>query len=146
MPIGVPVSAAITHRLNSAGLRPTRQRILLGHLLFGSDEHRHVTAEQLLRECKEAKVHISLATIYNTLHQFTKAGLLRELVVESGRVYFDTYTEHHHHFYCEKTGLLSDIPKNQIQLMGLPIPPEGMQLMHVDVIVRVAPMAQSPSA
>jgi Fur family iron response transcriptional regulator len=95
-------------RLRAAGLRPTRQRLALGKLLL-ENGNRHVTAEDLYHEACRAGIPVSLATVYNTLHQFTAVGLLREVVVDMGQSYFDTNTTHHHHFYDERTGCLSDI-------------------------------------
>src|SRR3954464_3167225 len=123
-------------RLQQAGLRPTRQRLALARLLFDQVD-RHITAEQLHAEGSAAEVQVSLATVYNTLHQFTDAGLLREVVVEAGRSYFDTNTSDHHHFFFEGTGRLQDIPGDQIQVGDLPIAPEGTTVARVDVIVRV---------
>jgi Fur family transcriptional regulator, iron response regulator len=124
--------------LRSAGLRPTRQRLSLARLLLEGGD-RHVTAEQLHDEAVAAGVRVSLATIYNTLHQFTEAGLLRETVVEPGRSYFDTNTADHHHFFCEATGELVDIPGDHLVVSGLPSPPEGTEIRRVDIIVRVDP-------
>src|SRR5262245_42882106 len=89
--------------LKRAGLRPTRMRIALGSLLFGSGD-RHVTAEMLHMEAISSAIPVSLATVYNTLHQFTEAGLLREVAVEGSKTYFDTNTSDHHHFYFERDG------------------------------------------
>jgi Fur family transcriptional regulator, iron response regulator len=125
-----------TDKLALAGLRPTRQRVLLGNLLF-SRGARHVTAESLHREAKMANIDVSLATVYNTLHQFTEANLLRELSVEDGRSYFDTNTKAHHHFLCEDTGELVDIPEEQIPLEWLPLPPSGKSVSRVDVVIRI---------
>ena len=87
---------------------------------------RHVTAEQLHGEALAAAIPVSLATVYNTLHQFTEAGLLREVVVEPGRSYFDTNIADHHHFFCEAIGLLQDIPRpSDLTVIGLPLPPVG---------------------
>jgi Fur family transcriptional regulator, iron response regulator len=123
-------------RLRGAGLRPTRQRLALGQLLFdGAD--RHVTAEQLHGEALAASIPVSLATVYNALHQFTGAGLLREVVVEPGRSYFDTNIDDHHHFYCESTGRLQDIPGTAVTVGQLPNAPEGCEISRVDVIIRV---------
>ncbi len=130
-----PYSAAL-ERLRSAALRPTRQRMALTRLLFDGDD-RHVTAEALHKEARAANVRVSLATVYNTLHQFTAAGLLREVVVDATRSYFDTNTGHHHHFYCEDTGLLVDIPGETIEVGDLPEPPKGTRVDRVDVVVRV---------
>ncbi len=122
--------------LRMAGLRPTRQRMALAELLF-SGPHRHVNAEQLHGEASQAGVQVSLATIYNSLHQFRQAGLLREISVDAARSYFDTDTTDHHHFFIEDEQRIEDIPSDSIKISGLPDAPEGMQVSHVDVIVRV---------
>ncbi len=128
--------SGLIDRLKRAGMRPTRQRLALARLLFDSGD-RHLSAEQLHSEALEADVRVSLATVYNTLHQFTHAGLLREVVVESGRSYFDTNTDDHHHFYFESTGELRDIPGEFIKLPGLPAPPKGVRVKRVDVVIRL---------
>jgi len=130
---------AAPERLKRVGLRPTRQRLALASLLFDGG-HRHVTAEQLQGEAGHGAIKVSLATIYNTLHQFTEAGLLREVVIEPGRSYFDTNTDDHHHFYVEGSGQLLDIPGNSVSLASLPTPPEGMAIGRVDVIIRIGPV------
>jgi Fur family transcriptional regulator, iron response regulator len=122
--------------LRAAHLRPTRQRLALARLLFEQGD-RHVTAEQLHGEALAAEVPVSLATVYNTLHQFLEAGLLREVVVNSGRSYFDTNMSDHHHFFFEDTGRLQDIPGDRIGVTGLPEPPEGAAIRRVDVIIRL---------
>jgi Fur family transcriptional regulator, iron response regulator len=129
---------AAPERLKRAGLRPTRQRLALAALLFDGG-HRHVTAEQLQGEAGASAVKVSLATIYNTLHQFTEAGLLREVVIEPGRSYFDTNIDDHHHFYVEGTGRLLDIPAGSVNLASLPTPPEGTEISRIDVIIRIGP-------
>ena len=128
--------SAIDHRVRSAGLRPTRQRVALAELLFAKG-NRHLTAEQLHEEAVVAGVPVSLATVYNTLHQFTAAGLLREVVVEAGRSYFDTNTSAHHHFLHEDTGALVDIPNDRVRVGELPTPPDGTAISGVEVIVRL---------
>jgi Fur family transcriptional regulator, iron response regulator len=126
----------IMERLRTVGLRPTRQRLALADLLFQSGD-RHVTAEQLHGEALGAAIRVSLATVYNTLHQFTDAGLLREVVVEPGRSYFDTNVDDHHHFFWEPSGELQDIPGEGVVVSGLPAPPAGSEIHRVEVIVRV---------
>ncbi len=123
-------------RLKASGLRPTRQRLALARLLFEGGD-RHVTAEQLHGEAQAADVGVSVATVYNSLHQFTKAGLLREVVVEPGRSYFDTNVDDHHHFFFEGTGDLKDIPGDHLTLTELPEPPEGTRIARVDVVIRI---------
>lgn len=131
-----PYAQTLT-RLRDAGLRPTRQRLALGRLLFDGGD-RHVTAEALHEEAQKAGVSVSLATVYNTLHQFTGAHLLREVVVDSARTYFDTNVSDHHHFFVENSGKLMDIDGKQIAIIGLPDAPEGTGIARVDVIVRLA--------
>lgn len=126
----------VIDRLRAAGLRPTRQRLALAKLLFDSGD-RHVTAEILHAEVLNANVRVSLATVYNTLHQFTSCGLLREIVVDASRSYFDTNTSDHHHFFMEDSGDLMDIPGDEIVVSKLPAVPEGRQIKRVEVIVRV---------
>jgi len=126
----------LTAVLRMAGLRPTRQRVALAELLFGGP-HRHVSAEQLHGEATEARVGVSLATIYNTLHQFHEAGLLREVAVDASRSYFDTDTSDHHHFYVEDEQRMIDIPASSVEFAVLPEPPKGMMVSHVDVVIRV---------
>jgi Fur family iron response transcriptional regulator len=125
-------------RLREAGLRPTRQRRELADLLYGTGD-RHVTAEVLHREAGQAGVRVSLATVYNTLHQFTEAGLLREVVVDAHRSYFDTNTGHHHHFYNTADQELTDIPGDHVAVTSLPAAPEGMEIREIDVVVRISP-------
>ncbi len=122
--------------LRTASLRPTRQRLALARLLFDRGD-RHVTAEQLHGEALTASVGVSLATVYNTLHQFISAGLLREVVVNPGRSYFDTNVSNHHHFFYEDDGRLVDIPGDSIAVSNLPELPEGAAIRRVDVIIRV---------
>ncbi len=129
--------SGLIERLKAVGLRPTRQRLALAKLLFGPG-NRHVSAERMHGEAVEAQVRVSLATVYNTLHQFTAAGLLREVVVEPGRSYFDTNVEDHHHFYFQDTGRIEDIPGHDLSVLDLPEAPAGTRVARVDIIVRVA--------
>jgi Fur family iron response transcriptional regulator len=124
-------------RLAAAGLRPTRQRLALTSLLFGQGE-RHLSAESLHGEALSAKVPVSLATVYNTLRRFTECGLLREVLVAPGKVYFDTNAVDHHHFFFEGTGELADIPADHVTLSKLPPTPLGSDVTRVDVIIRLS--------
>ena len=123
-------------RLRAAGLRPTRQRVELVGLLY-AEGHRHMTAETLHGEAQATGIQVSLATVYNTLHQFTEAGLLREVVVDAARSYFDTNTGDHQHFFFEEEGHLIDIPGEHIEIAGVPEPPKGMTVDRIDVVVRI---------
>ncbi len=138
--IGNRPYSAIIEKLRAAKLRPTRQRLALARLLF-DDGARQVTAESLHTEALSQHVRVSLATVYNTLHQFTRSGLLREVVVDSARSYFDTNTAHHHHFFCEESQLLEDIPNGDLRLKNLPTPPQGMEINQIDVVIRTRPRA-----
>ena len=126
----------VERRVRDAGLRPTRQRVALADLLFAKGD-RHLSAEELHEEALDAGVAVSLATVYNTLHQFTEAGLLRILAIEGARTYFDTNTSDHHHFFIEGENRVLDIETGPVAVSGLPEPPEGMEIANVDVIVRL---------
>ena len=125
----------ILEQLHSAGLRPTSQRMALAKLLFDGT-NRHVTAEILHKEALKSQKQVSLATVYNTLNLFTRAGLLREIVIDSGCSYFDTNTSSHHHFYLEDSQQLTDIDIKEIEFQKLPTPPAGSKISQVDVVVR----------
>lgn len=130
-------NAAAIAQLRNAGLRPTRQRIALAQRLFAGVD-RHVTAEKLHAEALAVDVRVSLATVYNTLHQFTRAGLLRELVVDAGRSYFDTNTSVHHHFFFQKSGQLVDVPGDSVRFASLPSAPDGYAISDVDIIFQLS--------
>ena len=107
-------------------------------LVFGQGE-RHISAESLHAEASEAQVPVSLATVYNTLRRFTDCGMLREVLVAPGQVYFDTNAADHHHFFYEETGELADIPADHVLLSKLPPAPVGAEVSRVDVIIRLTP-------
>ena len=123
-------------QLRTAGLRPTRQRTALAQLLFGRG-NRHISAEGLHDEAIAAEVPVSLATVYNTLHQFTAAGLLREVALDGSKTYFDTNVTDHHHFFLEDDNLMFDVPKDALGLDRVPEPPPGMEISRVDVVIRL---------
>lgn len=129
---------AVDRRVRDAGLRPTRQRVALADLLFAKGD-RHLSAEELHEEALAAGVPVSLATVYNALHQFTDAGLLRILAVEGSKTYFDTNTSDHHHFFVEGENKVFDIDSGPVKVINLPEPPEGMEIANVDIIVRLRP-------
>jgi len=123
-------------KLRAARLRPTQQRLALARLLFAGHD-RHVTAELLHGEALSAGASLSLATVYNTLNQFTQAGLLRQVIVDGARIHFDTNTGDHHHFYLEGEDRLIDIPGRDVRIDGLPRAPAGTEIQRVDVVVRL---------
>lgn len=122
--------------LQSAGLRPTRQRMALGRLLFGKGA-RHLTAEMLYEEATLAKIPVSLATVYNTLNQLTDAGLLRQVAVDGTKSYFDTNITAHHHFYLENNHELVDILDTQLVLSNMPAVPDDYEIARIDIVVRL---------
>ncbi len=122
--------------LRDVGLRPTRQRMALGWILFAKGD-RHLTAEMLYEEASKAKVPVSLATVYNTLHQFTDVGLLRQVAVDGSKTYFDTNTTSHHHFFVEGENALLDIPHTDVVVGKTPVPPDGYEIARIDVVVRL---------
>ena len=134
--IDMESAETLSTRLRNAGLRPTRQRMSLAHLLFSKGD-RHICAEALHEEALVAKVPVSLATVYNTLHQFNEAGLLRAVAVDSSKTYFDTNISDHHHFFIEGENRVVDVPSSAITVTDLPEPPEGMEIGRVDVIIRL---------
>jgi len=122
--------------LRRVGLRPTHQRIVLAQILF-ADGNRHVTAEMLFEEAIEAGMPLSLATVYNTLKQFTEAGLLSQVGVDGAKAFFDTNPSEHHHFFIESEGILRDIPAAEPIVERLPQAPEGFEIARVSVVVRL---------
>ncbi|NQV79917.1 MAG: transcriptional repressor [Alphaproteobacteria bacterium] len=129
-------AAAAQDRIRASGLRPTRQRVALARLLFARGS-RHVTAEALHGEAGGEGIRVSLATVYNTLHQFVRVGLLREVMVNPGRSYFDTNVGAHHHFFHEASGELKDIDATEVDLSSLPEPPAGTRIERIDVVIRL---------
>jgi Fur family iron response transcriptional regulator len=132
---GCPISRVKT-RLRESGLRPTRQRVVLGWMLFAKG-HRHVSAEQLFEEANRARAALSLATVYNTLRQFTEAGLLRQVHMGAGKAWFDTNTGEHHHFVVDGEETVFDVEAGRLQVSDLPEAPPGYAIMGVDVVVRL---------
>jgi Fur family transcriptional regulator, iron response regulator len=132
----IDADVSLQERLRFAGLRPTRQRIALASLIFAKGD-RHLSAEELHEEALGANVPVSLATVYNTLHQFTQAGMLRILAVEGSKTYFDTNVSDHHHFFVEGENEVIDIPSGSTMVGNLPPVPEGMEIVNVDIIIRL---------
>ena len=129
----------LASKLRTSGLRPTKQRIKLAEFLFNREKTFHFTVENLDRAInkKNSEDKISLATIYNTVHAFKKAGHLKEILIKEGKNYFDTNTTSHHHFYDEINNELTDIENNKIELKKFPTPPKGKSIKDVNVIINI---------
>ena len=123
-------------RLRLAGLRPTRQRVAIARLLLDG-RHRHVSAESLCAEIRESGIQMADGTVYNTLNQFTDAGLLRRVTVHNEYSLFDTNVEHHHHFYDSGADCLIDIPADHVVLDRLPDAPDGHEIQSIDVTINI---------
>jgi Fur family iron response transcriptional regulator len=116
---------------------------MLGWLLFGQG-HRHVAAEDLFEEARRARVHLSLATVYNTLRQFSEASLIRQVLTEGGKAYFDTNVDEHHHYMVEGEDGMWDAPSDAVPLAGNVTAPPGFEVAGVDVVVRLRRVAVQP--
>ena len=128
----------IVNKLRTSGLRPTKQRILIANNLFNRDKTFHFTVETLNREInKKGSDKVSLATIYNTLEAFTKAGHVKEILTSKSKSYFDTNMKSHHHFYDEETKELTDIDYRQVKLSKVPHPPKGKKIKNLEVVIRL---------
>jgi Fur family iron response transcriptional regulator len=123
--------------LQGAGLRPTRQRLVLAELLVGDGQDRHVTAESLHAAARDCGDAVSMATVYNTLRAFCSAGLMSEVPMDGNKSYFDTRVDAHPHYYWEESGQLTDAPKEELRFECLPPIPEGMEITAVDVVIRM---------
>ena len=127
----------LAEKLRNSGLRPTKQRLRLAEYLFNRPKTFHFTVENLNKAInkKNAEVKIALATIYNTVHAFKKAGQLKEILLKEGKSYFDTNTASHHHFYDADSNELTDIHFNEIEVTKLPHPPRGKQIKDLEVVI-----------
>lgn len=128
-------SQAISQRLRACGVTPTRQRVRIAQVLFERCEH--LSADQLLAAVNTGGARTSKATVYNTLNLFARKKLVREVLVDPDRVFYDPNTAPHHHFYNVDTGEISDIPAEHIAFAQLPAIPQGMASDGVDVVVRI---------
>lgn len=134
---GIVADGRATRWLAQAGLRPTRQRVVLADLLVGDAQDRHVTAESLHAAASACGEPVSLATVYNTLRAFCEAGLINEISVDGSRSYFDTRLDDHPHFFWEAEGRLVDAPAEDLKIARLPALPDGAELARVDVVIRL---------
>jgi len=125
----------IVQQLNSHGISPTHQRVEIAQALFSKAQH--LSAEQVLALVNNGHTVSSKATVYNTLGLFARKGLLREVIIDPTKVFYDTNMAPHYHFYNEDTGTLEDIDTAMLDIYKLPDPPEGTNTESVDVIIRV---------
>jgi len=127
----------IVNKLRSSKLRPTRQRIRIAEFLFNKEKTFHFTIENLNKNInkKDNSENISLATIYNTVEAFKKAGHLKEILTNNNTSYFDTNISSHHHFYDDQTNELTDINFNDIEVTKVPQAPKGKKIKDVEVII-----------
>lgn len=124
--------------LQQHGVSPTRQRIDIAQILFA--RRQHLSADQIQAQIDAHHAYASKATVYNTLKLFVEKGLVREVMVDPSKIFYDSNTEAHHHFYDVVSGKLSDITDDEITISGLPPVPSGMVREGVDVVVRVRPV------
>jgi Fur family iron response transcriptional regulator len=124
-------------QLQTAGLRATPKRIAIGGLLFDGVD-RHVTADDVADMARKAGIKVSLATVYNTLNQFVAAGILKRIILDTDRTYFDTNVSDHHHLFYETSGDLLDVPGDSLRIEGLPAVPEGARVRAVEVVIRMS--------
>ena len=129
----------VAQRLRAHGITPTHQRIEIAHVLFERLEH--LSADQILAAVNARYAETSKATVYNTLRLFLERKLIRELVVDPAKVFYDPNTEPHHHFYDVVTGRLTDIPADAVQIGNLPPLPPGTVADGVEVVIRTRPAA-----
>jgi Fur family iron response transcriptional regulator len=132
-----PDQTDITTLLQSHGVKPTQQRLQIAEVLFARPQH--MSADQVLEQVNQKHGYVSKATVYNTLGLFTRKGLVREVIIDPTKVFYDSTTHPHHHIYNVDTGMLMDLEREAINIMGLPTPPEGTVIDGVDVVVRVKP-------
>jgi Fur family iron response transcriptional regulator len=130
---------AVAERLRAHGITPTHQRIEIAHVLFERMEH--LSADQILALVNVRFAETSKATVYNTLKLLLDKKLVRELIVDPAKVFYDPNTEPHHHFYDVVSGQLTDIPAESVRMAALPPLPPGTEAEGVDVIIRTRPAA-----
>ncbi|MDH5445372.1 MAG: transcriptional repressor [Gammaproteobacteria bacterium] len=125
----------IIDKLKKAGVTPTQQRVEIGQILFAKPQH--MSADQVLSVVNQTGPVVSKATIYNTLGLFAKKGLVREVIVDPSKVFYDSNTSEHHHFYDIDTGSLMDINNGQLRLESMPVLPDGTEAEGIDIVIRV---------
>ena len=127
--------------LEQRGIAPTEQRMEIARLLFG--RHQHLSAEQILAQLSTSSARVSKATVYNTLNLFAETGLVREVVIDSTKRFYDSNPDPHHHLFHTDTGRLEDVAPARVQIGELPGLPASMEILGVDVVIRVGPRRAS---
>jgi len=130
----------VSRLLREHDITPTAQRVEIANVLFTRKEH--LSAEDVFVLVNGEAPRVSKATVYNTLGLFAAQGLIREVIADPDRTFYDPNTAPHHHFYDTATGKLTDIPAEAVEISRLPALPEGVQMEGVEVIVRVRPAAR----
>lgn len=125
----------VIERLKKAGVTPTQQRVEIGQILFAKPQH--MSADQVLTVVNKTGPLVSKATIYNTLGLFARMGLVKEVIVDPTKVFYDSNVTDHYHFYSMDSGELIDIQGEQLRLERMPNLPEGMEAQGVDIVIRV---------
>ena len=129
----------VVNLLAEHGITPTQQRILIAQEMLS--KHQHLSADQVLQRVNAQSSTVSKATVYNTLGLFTEKGLIKVVIVDPSKVFYDSNTSNHHHFYDVDSGTLHDIDGDNLAILDMPEPPETTQIKHVEVIVRVSSKA-----
>ena len=129
------IKSKVVRMLTDRGISPTQQRLKIGMVLFNKNQH--LSADQVLEMVNTEGNIASKATIYNTLGLFARKGLIREVIVDSTKVFYDSNTQPHHHFYNVDTGTLHDVAAEELIITGLPTPPDTAEIKDVDVIIRI---------
>jgi len=143
----LPVCGNLPGILRAHGLRPTKQRLALAQIIFGRG-HRHIAAEDVHKEAVHNGLNLSLATVYNNLHCFHEAGLLRIIIGEGSKRWFDTDLSDHHHFYLEETRQIIDVPAGENGapiISNVPPPPSGMEIAQIDLMIKLRRKAAAPA-
>jgi len=131
----IPEKSKVVNLLKDADITPTQQRIEIAQILFAQPQH--LSAEQVLSQVNRDQALVSKATVYNTLGLFAGKGLIREVIIDPNKVFYDSNTTSHHHFFNIDTGMLKDIDSDTVQIAHLPDLPEGTVADGVDIIIRL---------
>lgn len=127
--------ADLATALDQHGIHPTPQRVKIAAILMAAPQH--LSADQILTLVNQGGYRVSKATVYNTLALFGECGLVREVIVDPAKVFYDSNTRPHHHFYNVDTGMLTDFDAGELSVAQMPLPPEGTVAEGLDIVIRV---------